>query len=100
MFIFSQGIHPIIGVLVFVGMIVLVMYSFTRVWRSGPPDVDEYWPGRRNREADSAGGTADAGEDPSPGEPLQAGRWECRHPNCRAINPPHGRYCRMCGRPR
>ena len=31
---------------------------------------------------------------------ASAAYWECPMENCRAPNPPHGRFCRMCGRPR
>ncbi len=35
--------------------------------------------------------------DPYGGPEAGAGAWRCNLPNCRAVNPPHARYCRMCG---
>jgi hypothetical protein len=39
----------------------------------------------------------------SPGDMVvrdyySAAAWECSGPDCRAPNPPHAQFCRMCGR--
>ena len=96
----SHGIHPIIGILIFGGMILLVAFSFTRVWRNGPMDVEEYRQSRKEHEAQNQNQTPRPGDTEDGARPLPPGWWECRRSNCRAINPPHGRYCRMCGRER
>ncbi len=37
---------------------------------------------------------------PRASDGFEFGRWQCGLTNCRAYNPPHARFCRMCGKPR
>lgn len=74
MFIWTNAFGPGVSFLLLVLGLLFVLYSFNAAYR-GPRPGGPFPP-------------------PPPGRRAE---WVCRRPECRAENPPHGRFCRMCG---
>lgn len=74
MFFWTTGMPPIIALGLLIIGTIFVVYSIAGAFR---------W-------------TCGWGED----DVGRAGVWACDDPRCRAPNPPHGRFCRMCGKKR
>jgi hypothetical protein len=87
--------------LIFLGVLFIIMLRYaagTRRWRR---DERGWQHGPRQHDATESFRGAQAGA--SPGDTVvrdyySAAAWECSGPDCRAPNPPHARFCRMCGR--
>jgi hypothetical protein len=87
MFIWTNGMHPGFALVFFVVGLVFVLYSLASAfrWTCGWDREEERGDRRAPRRARLA-------------DPRVATGWECGHRMCRSQNPPHARYCRMCGR--
>jgi hypothetical protein len=87
MFIWTSGMHPGFALVFLVVGLVFVLYAFASAfrWTCGW-DHDERLGGAPRR-------TIFSDSPPSDG-------WACAYKKCRAGNPSHARYCRMCGRQR
>ena len=88
MFVWWTGM-PLIGLLFFAGMFIVVVYSFVSAVRGQGWEMEDSMGGRartRGRSRRIADSRADD--------------WECERTTCRAMNPGHARFCRMCGRRR
>ncbi len=80
---------PLIGFIFAAVMFIVVVYSFVSAVRGHGWEMEDMmgngpWGRGGSRRSD-------AGRDPD---------WECERSTCRAMNPGHARFCRMCGRRR
>ena len=84
MFVWSTGIS-LFPLIFFVVIFAVVVYSFFSAVRGHGMEMEEGLGGRGNRSR----------------SPRRFGaEWECERSTCRAANPGHARFCRMCGRRR
>ncbi|MEK6642548.1 MAG: hypothetical protein AABZ08_01455 [Planctomycetota bacterium] len=72
MFFWTTGMSPIVTLLIFIIGTIFVVYSMAGAFK---------W-------------TCGWGEE----DMRRAGAWRCTEPKCRASNPSHARFCRMCGK--
>lgn len=84
MFIWTTGI-PQFGLVLFVAVALFVLYSLARTVRERAWETDE---------------TSFDGDGQRDDRPRNTRSWRCSHADCRAVNPGHARFCRMCGRRR
>ncbi len=82
---FAESFFPF-GI-VFMVVMVLIIVRGTAAAGRRTRDRDRYPRPRHLSGSDQA----------SFGPEIEAGGWRCIVPNCRASNPAHARYCRMCG---
>lgn len=83
MVVWSTGM-PLFALLFFVGFTVLIFSFFFKLIRGS------FWDS--STETDNMYG---GGYSPEEGEWVEP--WRCPRPRCRAMNPGHARFCRMCG---
>ena len=83
MFVFTSGMHPGLALVFFFVGLVFVLYSFAGAfrWTCGWDRDEERLP--------RAAGRGDIDR--------MAEAWHCPYGRCRADNPPHAKFCRMCG---
>lgn len=84
MFIWSTGM-PLFALLFFVGFSVFVFSCFLRLIRGGGWDKGAELDNMYDGEGNSMIGD----------EWMES--WRCPRPRCRAMNPGHAKFCRMCG---
>lgn len=88
MFVWWTGM-PLIGLVFFAVMFAIVVYSFVSSVRGQGLEMEDSMGGRARRRDRSRGFSGG-----------RAGDWECERTTCRAMNPGHAKFCRMCGRRR
>jgi len=76
--VFTTTGMPILAVVFFAIVALLVLHAFIRAVFGGNRDFERFEDRTRHISGD----------------------WVCSRRHCRALNPPHAVYCRMCGRHR